>query len=120
MAQDIDIFDVGEDTGVEVTAKVLYLMVLHPNDPKKVKDILLETFRDEELRYALFTYGYWIGIFSADEYYATAKDLYGTIKVLVTVANYGYEEIKEYVRGLFTKAKDMDENTSNYKLDYIM
>jgi len=122
MAQDIDIFDVSEDVGVEVTARILYLMATYPNDPKKVKDILLETYRSdsEELEYALFTYGYWIGIFSADEYYTTAKDLYGTVRVLVTVANYGYEEIKEYVRELFTKGKEMDIDTSDYKLDYIM
>jgi len=120
LTQDIDIFDVDEDTGIEITAKILYLMALYPHNPEKVKDILLESFEGKKLEYTLFTYGYWMGLFSSDEYYITAKDLYGTVRTLVTIADYDYEQVKEYIRELFTKGKDMDDDVPDYKLDYIM
>jgi len=115
--QDYELFGLSEERGVEITAKVLYFMVQY--DPTSVAKILTKEFSGDELHYAMFTYGYWVGLFNSGEYAPAAERLYDDIKVLVMVGNCDYKVVEEYIKNLFSTENDEDDSIGG-NMDYIM
>lgn len=117
-------FGIDRSKGIEITARILYMLVkgtYYP--PEIVKE--LRKYKGIEREYAMFSYGYWVGMLYTDEYYETAHGLINTLKTMLEFKDTmdelkdvsEYELVRRYLEKIFAQSGEVPVSFDT--VDYV-